>query len=129
MASLKILIYLSLLELNLVNVLFVQIMWSLEYYPDMILPETGLQPQKADPFSKSTMGNGWITRRGKSLYKWGKFERQKNKYGQDNNPHEIPFVVFCAASIFESQKSRLQESPGLDEVLRVCSRSGQVCIF
>lgn len=95
-----------------------EIMWSLEYDPDEGLGEASFQQQQMVHVPKRDFSNGWIRRKGKSLYRWGKFERQNIKYGQSDS-HKIPFVVFCAASIFESQRSRLHEAPGLDEVLKI----------
>ncbi|KAI5059129.1 hypothetical protein GOP47_0025448 [Adiantum capillus-veneris] len=96
-----------------------EIMWSLEFDPNLGLHEDGsFQQQQHVHVSKQVIRNGWIVRRGKALYRWGKFERQNIKYGQAD-AHDIPFVVFCAASIFESQRLRLQEAVGLDEVLKL----------
>lgn len=96
-----------------------EIMWSLEFDPDIGLHDmASFQQQQTVHVSKHSVRNGWIIRRGKSFYRWGKFERQNIKYGQGDS-HDIPFVVFCAASIFESQRIRLQEAVGLDEVLKL----------
>ncbi|MCO5586314.1 hypothetical protein L7F22_040253 [Adiantum nelumboides] len=96
-----------------------EIMWSLEFDPNLgLLEGASLQQQQHVHMSKQVIRNGWIVRRGKALYRWGKFERQNIKYGQAD-AHDIPFVVFCAASIFESQRLRLQEAVGLDEVLKL----------
>lgn len=96
-----------------------EIMWSLEFDPNLGLHEVAsFQQQQVVHVSKHAVQSGWIIRRGKALYRWGKFERQNIKYGQAD-AHDIPFVVFCAASIFESQKLRLQQAVGLDEVLKL----------
>lgn len=95
-----------------------EIMWAVEYDPDVGLPESGFQQQQIVRVTKRDVRSGWIRRNGKSIYRWGKFERQNIKYGNGVS-HEIPFVVFCAASVFESQRIQLQQAPALDEVLKI----------
>ncbi|KAH7293671.1 hypothetical protein KP509_28G036300 [Ceratopteris richardii] len=95
-----------------------EIMWALEFDPDEGHPSDVRGKQPVIHVSRHPIRDGWILRRGRTLYKWGKFERQNIKYGE-GDAHEIPIVVFCAASIFESQRLRLQGAVGLDEVLKI----------
>eukprot|EP00249_Psilotum_nudum_P023147 c28759_g2_i6 orf=849-2477(+) len=97
-----------------------EMIWALEYGPQLIssLKEPVIPEQHGGGGLRQEIKSALTGKRRKALYQLGKFQRQIFKYGF-SNAHNIPFVVFCAAGIFELQRARLQEAPGIDDIVKV----------
>lgn len=90
----------------------VQMMWALEYDPDLysMYEEPGLAGEKADG-SKAKV---------KSIRQCGKFERENMKNGGNNADAPLPISIFLVASVLKDKSSKLlQEARGLDDVVKV----------
>lgn len=90
----------------------VQMMWALEYDPELC------SLYAADPeaqIEKSDESKG----KSKSKKQFGKYERENLKIGGKGAETPLPISVFLVASVLKEKSPKLIEARGLDDVVKV----------
>lgn len=91
---------------------FFQMMWALEYDPDLFLLYE--EPESASEKAEGSKGKA------KSRRQCGKYERANMKNGAKNSEAPLPISIFLVASVLKDKSTRLlQEARGLDDVVKV----------
>lgn len=91
---------------------FQQMMWALEYDPDLFLMYE--DPDLAAEKSEGSKGKP------KSTRQCGKFERENMKNGGKGVEAPLPISVFLVASVLKDKSTKLlTEAKGLDDVVKV----------
>ncbi|KAJ3691495.1 hypothetical protein LUZ61_020659 [Rhynchospora tenuis] len=93
----------------------VQLMWSMEYNPNLFTVF-----ESSNGLSADIDGQDAGPSDGSTLKKCGRFEKRYLQAGQGGGAQHPPLSIFLVASVLESKNKRLmQDAKGLDDVVKI----------